>query len=548
MRMHFMTLLLVGLVGVPAYGGYKSSSGYYDLQAELGVGMPSGAGVAVGQAEAREINGSTGPYRPSSLDAQLSSQTYHYKTTSGSTGASSHATVVAKNYYGTLSMTPDISDVYIWGATSWLNTSAGLKGAGNKPSSHSMIRVLNHSWVGVNNGSSERDWLLRSDYMVNRDGVFMVVGMHNTTSAKVSLMAGGYNSIAVGLTSGVHSTGTVYHHQRSRPDIVVDGLSGTSYATPVVSSAAAMLMEVADGDAGLVNARREHESMKAILMAGATKQEFSSWSHTDTRPLDAKFGAGELNVFNSYHILTAGEQDASGLDLVETTGWDFDTDASGVGSSYYYFDVEDNKVLTELSAILTWNRVVDHAVPGSQKWTNANTGTVADDIANLDLHLYAVDAGTMDLGAQLETSMSTIDNVEHIYLNGAEGLTAGRYAFEVEVLDAVVGTEYGFAWRSEIGLDFVDPDGDGDLDSADLALVMAHFGETGVVGELIGDLDNDGVVGLSDLFFVRNHLGKSVGDAIGGEWNGNGDVVLIPEPSGFLLLLAMGGAGVLRRK
>ena len=55
-------------------------------------------------------------------------------------------------------------------------------------------------------------------------------------------------------------------------------------------------------------------------MAGATKQEFANWTdpatteptpnpwnRTPTQPLDDMFGAGELNVYNSYLIQLGGQ-------------------------------------------------------------------------------------------------------------------------------------------------------------------------------------------------------------------------------------------------
>ncbi|HMP08097.1 MAG TPA: hypothetical protein PJ982_17250, partial [Lacipirellulaceae bacterium] len=68
-------------------------------------------------------------------------------------------------------------------------------------------------------------------------------------------------------------TNSIYGPGRYRPDIVVpveaSGYNSVSAATAGVSSAAALLRGVAAG----TDADRS-ETMKAILMAGATKTEF----------------------------------------------------------------------------------------------------------------------------------------------------------------------------------------------------------------------------------------------------------------------------------
>ena len=544
---NLLVLVIVAGLSCSAQGGYLDNVGYNQLKIELGTALPTGAGIAIGQVESEgtEGNGTTGAYRPDPNHALFTGVNFHYQVSGGNTTPSQHATAVGMNLYGNTSMAPGVSDVYIWGANAWLTTAynKGLRGRRNQPISHHFTRVLNHSWGGLQKSKSETNWLLRSDWMVNRDGVFMVTGMNNgKNSTRMTLMSGGYNSIAVGLVNGNHSTGTGYSSVRSRPDIVTNASYGlTSYATAVVSSAAAMLLEVADNDARLVNARREPESLRAILMAGATKDGLA-WSHSTWRPLDRVYGAGELNVYNSYHILNAGQQQASTTTLVDRVGWDFQADASQTQSSYYYFDVADQTVMTQLSAVLAWNRVVPNK-PSSDKWTNANTQA---NLADLNLSLYRVNDGTMDLANVIDISQSgrdqsgkVIDNVEHIYLNGNQGLTTGRYALKVDVLDPVPGTQYALAWRSKLGIDFEDPDGDGDIDLDDLALVRKHMGTTGTVG----DMTSDGKVDLSDLFFIRNHFGKRVGDPITSQSTG---LTAIPEPTALIMMSVILVGGLLR--
>src|SRR5206468_8999465 len=123
------------------------------------------------------------------------------------------------------------------------------------------------------------------------------------------------NGIAVGRSDGQHESGftTVGNTGptgRVKPDLVAP-LGAVSFATPLVSSAATLLVQVAS--TAPLNAdpfAAKPQTIKAVLMAGATKAEFPTWSHTTTVPLDPVYGAGELNVDNSHRVLTAGRRAA----------------------------------------------------------------------------------------------------------------------------------------------------------------------------------------------------------------------------------------------
>jgi hypothetical protein len=172
-------------------------------------------------------------------------------------------------------------------------------------------------------------------------------------------------------------------------------------------------------------------------MAGATKAEFASavggpWTHSQTQPLDVRFGAGQLNINNSYTILTAGRQQANPAATVAATGWDLNSvSSSGTTSRDYFFDIPTEGAGKSLSVVLAWNRVVSDSL-------------VAAPLTNLDLKLY--NASGFALGSAVDQSISTVDNVEHVWL--PNGLSTGRYAFHVEVTgpgDAV----YALAWQTQ---------------------------------------------------------------------------------------------------
>jgi hypothetical protein len=67
-------------------------------------------------------------------------------------------------------------------------------------------------------------------------------------------------------------------------------------------------------------------TVKALLLNGAIKPLYvtnpaDKWMHTDTAPLDTRYGAGVLNVFNSYKQLSAGRREPGSYTDVQS-GWD----------------------------------------------------------------------------------------------------------------------------------------------------------------------------------------------------------------------------------
>jgi sugar lactone lactonase YvrE len=303
-------------------------------------------------------------------------------------------------------------------------------------------RVVNNSWIG-NFGQVALgvDSIRRLDYAIERDGYVNVAAVNNGSGTTIpQLLGNSYNSIVVGLTNGNSSLGgsTLDVTGRSVIGISVPE-TFTSNASPVVAAAAAMLVEAAT-DAGDVHAQKS-EMIKAFLLGGATKTEFDltgstpstldDWTHTSTQPLDLRHGAGELNVFNSYNLFAAGEQEGGSGTLVKTTGWDFDTIGAG-GQNDYYFNILDGQTATELSIFSTWNRHITATPNGGNPMNLSST------MANVNLRLYEVGGG---LVAQ---SVSTIDNVELLYLPTLE---AGSYRIEV---DSNLEWDVALTWQTTL--------------------------------------------------------------------------------------------------
>ena len=114
--------------------------------------------------------------------------------------------------------------------------------------------------------------------MINNDNLVAVVAVNNGAGTAIpALLASSYNSIAVGVSNGQSSTGPVPISSgvdgpgRSKPDIVAPQ-GATSYATPEVSAAAAMLVQVARSNSASYSLANNNPAViKAILMAGTDR-------------------------------------------------------------------------------------------------------------------------------------------------------------------------------------------------------------------------------------------------------------------------------------
>ena len=166
-------------------------------------------------------------------------------------------------------------------------------------------------------------------------------------------------------------------------------------------------------------------TLKALLLNGAIKPP--DWTNTSPSPLDPRYGAGVLNIFESYEQLAGGKHAYSVSVPVATgaahpptgatatvgvlSGWDFNTNSSSGttdGVNHYYFNVTNGSAGAHFTATATlvWNR--------HQNQTAIN---------NLGLFLYNAASGTL-----VAASTSTVDNVQHVWV---PRLAAGRYALQV---------------------------------------------------------------------------------------------------------------------
>jgi autotransporter-associated beta strand protein len=371
---------------------------------------------------------------------------------------SSHATTVAyllaNSYNG---VAPNLVGILNYNANYYINTILQNVAIPQSP------QVINQSFILTPLAPYTADVLNQAwDSFVATQGVIVVTGAGNGGDVQVPATA--YNVIAVGAYGGASSSSQA--GQTAKPDITAPGMY-TSFSAPLVSGAAALLVQAATTSNYGVGA--DPRVIKAILLNGAVKP--GDWIHDNSVPLDRRYGAGILNVFNSYENLIAGEftrtnftrtgslggshpPSSATTGFVGAVGWNLGTLSSTNvrdGVDHYVIDLTQNPsgVPLILTATLTWQRAQDDALTTEIQNSNASTSSFTsaiNTINNLDLFLY--DANTQML---VDQSVSSIDNVEHLY---TLSLMPDKYDLQVLKNGGNVGTAnvfsnyetYGLAW------------------------------------------------------------------------------------------------------
>lgn len=511
-------LVAISLTAAVAHADVFTDIRYNDLVARLGSATPTGAGIGIGQVEAPE--NAAGSYAPDTANAEFAGKSITLLTGTPAV-ASWHATEVGKQLYGnSLSIARGVSSIYAWNVNSWvtgtyLRVGSGATVAPLTPPAG--VRVFNHSWIGsFGNTTNDNDALRRLDYTVTRDNIFIAAGVNNGAgSAGQPMMAYAFNAIAVGLDNGNHSNSPtptgIDGANRRKPDIVAPG-QFTSFATPVVGAAAALLFETAATHPSLAanpNAGRPLTA-KSVLMASTTHR--AGWSNgaptsgasrgIATTPLDPLYGADLLNIDRAHQVLTAGE--SNGATVVVTSvflphqGWDYIPFIAS-GSAYYYSFRIDTPI-AEASMIATWHRQV---ATNFSTWNMQDIDLKLWRLVNGNLTAISGDAGASVFASGNCESASLVDNAEHLYLRD---LAAGDYVLEVRRkpgsqtnLPVVVSWYMPDTEASVTG----DLDGDGSVGAADLSILLNQWGSTGGPA----DLNADGIVNAADLAVLLANWG-----------------------------------------
>ena len=479
---------------------------YTDLLARLGASAPTGAGIGIGQCEAVE-NSTTGAYAPDVTLAEFAGTTF--SILSGAAPASSHATEVGRMLYGnTLSCAPGVTNVSAWNVNLWVGAAYLRVGQGaTAPAAPPAgVKVFNHSWIGsFGSAANDNDGLRRLDFTVTRDNLFIAAGTNNGAgSVGQPLLSYAYNSVSVGLMNGGHSNSLtpagIDGQNRRKPDIVAPG-AFTSFSTPVVGAAAALLFDTADSHPAIAGNPNANKSLtiKTAMMAGTTHR--AAWSNgaatsgptrgSTITPLDPLYGADLLNVDRAHMIFTAGETNGFSAPNPSSfaihRGFDYIASAASGSSTFWTFRVHSR--VDEASFLASWHRSV---ITGFTTWT----------LQDFDLRLWKLvngvptslvgDGGISACSSGNVESLSSVDNVEHLYLRN---LASGDYAVE---LVRIAGTQTALpvvlAWYLPDTVPTPDLDGDGVVGAADLAIMLSQWGSNG-----LADLNGDRIVDAADL-------------------------------------------------
>ncbi len=389
----------------------------------------TGAGVTVGQAEAEESPlafevdpatvGQDNPTNSNDFITYWRGTTPTFTYDDGVTGSySEHATDVAAYFYGPYGVAPGVAHIDNYDATT-------------SPSNFvSADKVINMSYAYSDNTQDAA----YDAYALATNTVLVAAGGNG--GAPVS-PGTAYNVISVGSSTSLLSTGPAYD-DAAKPDISAPG-SATSWTAPQVAGAAALLVQTATAAfAGQEQSDAlDFRTIKVLLLNGATKpgDYFTGpYAPTKTDPLNARYGSGVLNVYNSVNALYAGEQAADSVNQVvaghdgfvpvtgaalPTEGWDFSTFAAAAGDDaigVYRLDLTAGDTLT---ATLTWA-------------SDAN-----NDIDHLSLELYDDTSGTCVAASdaadsnvqQIVVALSATDSYEmQVVLSGGGALVSDPYA------------------------------------------------------------------------------------------------------------------------
>jgi hypothetical protein len=182
--------------------------------------------------------------------------------------------------------------------------------------------------------------------------------------------------------------------------------------------------------------------VKAALMAGASRtatQLATNYTVNTANGLNNVYGAGQLNIYNSYHIIAGGEQNSredylAGGGEITAAGFDYDPYFGGLnGSNRMGSYVFTALSAGELTASLVWNLSVT-----GETATGFNTTAT---LYNLGLYLYDLTSSS-----ELAYAASLVDNTENIWWTSLEANHDYMIQVQAEMLSNFLW-DYGLAWH-----------------------------------------------------------------------------------------------------
>lgn len=422
---------------------WKTQVGWTQLFSEVGPGLENGSGVSVAMAENPAnvaLRPPFGDFMPDITNGEFSGKTI-LNGTSANNIPTGHATSVAAIFFGnSSSIAPGVTNATAYSVIDWVENKLGLA-TGADPVAQP-FKVHNNSWIAnITAGfpaAAVEDAARRADFVARTNQMTIVGGTNNGSANPLpGLLAHQYNALIVGISNGNHASGltSTYGPGRVRPNIVAPASIGnTSGGTAIVSSVATLLHDKATGTLA-----DRADTMRAVILAGATKNGLAGWDRTTTRPLDEVYGAGQVNVYNSYKILDAGQFAGSTTEPVAPVGekgWDYQGSIVAGNPMYYDFVVNAGQSYKDFSIILSWDMIITD--------TNADPGIFAPSelLGNLNLDFF--DSTGSFLGNLVDSSASTVENVEHLFFTD---LNSGRYTLRVS---SDTTRDFALAWHGSV--------------------------------------------------------------------------------------------------
>ena len=249
--------------------------------------------------------------------------------------------------------------------------------------------------------------------------------------------------------------------------------SGTSFASPHVTAAVALLQELGDRQIAAKQPQwsldaRQPQVMKAVLLNSADKVQDTGdglrlgmtrtlrdrrnqdWLESDAYrdpklPLHADLGTGHLNAFRAYQQFNAGQWTSEAP--VPVMGWDYATVATDNAAPVYrdYVIEAPLKQGSFVSITLAWDRWVELQDANQNELYDLGETFRDRGLNNLDLYLMRADE--TDPSRSVWSSVSEVDSIEHIFHQIPE---TGRYKIRVVYRQQAhqAAQNYALAWWS----------------------------------------------------------------------------------------------------
>lgn len=466
--------LTAGLALAPAALGQMATHQATRIDWLIGQGK-TGLGIWIGQMENGVADQHTA-YAPQIMDQQAGFGVTPHATRVAGVMIASPQVYNGNNYRG-IAPQSRLYSSYAAGN----NYTAGLNWLTTKP-----IEIINISWGGTSSTANADSETIIADWAAHTKGKLVSVAAGNDGNGVAPGLPGdGYNVLTVGAT-GVPEVGGINYRRlatysnsgltaghtsmagRAKIDLVAPGTgvitttndqdnnangnarddwrvapSGTSYAAPHVSGAAALIMQHSIGKPWVAQGK-DPRAMRAVLINGADKNVYDRNNRRWDDPaaskwvngLDIDTGAGQLDARRSFETYKDGPTafdyktgNVYGIGTTPNVGWGFDT--VGGNEVTQWWTTTAVRKGSYVTSTLAWNRETSGA--------NAAGASYDNTLRDLDLYIRR-HADNSVVGS----AASALNSVEHVV---AKMPARDRIKIEAKNLSGNT-TTFGVAWHS----------------------------------------------------------------------------------------------------